>query len=101
MPSFFFLCLIKVIQSKLSLTCQLKPAWLCSLLDRWVKLADLRNKKLPVAVTATADSYGTKHSRVLSSRPLSWAEFKDHQPLVCMTLIGPIRAEQGHAVTFP
>lgn len=83
----FFLCLIKVIQSKCSQTCLLKPAWLYSL------LADLQNKKLLV----TADSYSTKHPRVLSPLSLSWAEFKAHQPLVCVTLIVPIRAEQGHA----
>lgn len=82
----FFLCLIKVIQSKCSQTCLLKPAWLYSL------LADLQNKKLLV----TADSYSTKHPRVLSPLSLSWAEFKAHQPLVCVTLIVPIRAEQGH-----
>lgn len=77
LPFFFLLCLNKVIQSICSLTCWLKPACLCPTRNYWWRL------------TATAPNTHV----FLSPLSLSWAEFKDHQPLVCLTLI---RAEQGH-----
>lgn len=98
--SLFFLPFIKVILSKLSLTCQLKTS-LVLLTAGWMGKTGRSCVTKKLLVTTTADSYRTKHSRVLSSHPLSWAGFKDHQPLVCMTLIWPIKAVQGHAVTFP